>query len=217
MIAVLVGCVAAIAVVGVGTAPDAGDAAIDTTAHAKSDFLHRWERWRRAPLRYTETTERRSGADHLAATVAVVQRFPDRIVHDGTDVSARVDGRQIGCSSSRDNPVSCVDNGAFDAEAQLRDELDEYSDLTDGPSATYRLTDRGDGCFRLRHLVTEFRPRWGDRTDICFDAATGAVVSETLTTGALTITTTRVVGTKPVGPADFVLPATPVASPARGS
>ncbi|MFN8049843.1 MAG: hypothetical protein U0Q22_00185 [Acidimicrobiales bacterium] len=176
-------------------------------ASARTELLRRWEEWRRAPLRFSESVDRRSGEQHLSQRVTVAQRFPDRVVRDGSSVSARVGGRSIGCGPDAQRQPVCVDNGPYDATADLAAELSQLRRLTSGATPTYSVSSIGRSCFRLRHLVTELRPPWGDRTDYCF-AAGGALTRETEVVGALTITTRRTGIGAPVDQ-DFALPAPP--------
>lgn len=209
----IVGALAAAGAVTIASAPTEAPAPAER-GRVLADFSQRWETWRRLATRYTETVERVSGDRRLEQTADVVQRFPDRVIGDGDTVNGRIAGRRIGCVVTDSGP-SCVDNGPVDAEAELAAELDEFERLTGGQQATYRLSDLGDSCYRFRHVVPEFRPRWGDRTDICFDDGTGVVTRETTRLGAVTTRTTRRVSDETVGDADFELPAVPVPSPAR--
>ena len=206
--AALVGALIAVAVFVV--MPDEKAARPESIAAVRSDLERRWERWRRTTAAFTETTVRTSGEQELVADAEIAQRFPDRVVRDGDDISAEVDGRQIGCSVAGMSPPECLDSGpAADAEARLADELAEFRSLTGGSTPAYRLSRTDAGCFRLRHLVEEFRPRWGDRLDLCFDDRTGVLRTEVTTIGPLTISVARRDIRNDVDDAEFSLPAAP--------
>jgi len=161
-------------------------------ADTEQTFLDRWESWRRAPASFAERVERRRGGQVVVeGGAAVVQRFPDSLVRTGGQVSARLDGRLIGCRLPDREVASCADTGGFDPVEELRLELDDIRSQISGADAAYRVSDLGGGCFRLRHLVDEVRPRFGDRTDYCFDAKTLVVVREERVENDLTIVTTR--------------------------
>ena len=161
-------------------------------ADPEQTFLDQWESWRRAPASFTERVERRRGGQVVVeGGAAVVQRFPDSVVRTGGQVSARLNGRLIGCRLSDREGASCADTGGFDPVEELRLELDDIRSQIVGVDAAYRVSDLGGGCFRLRHLVEAFRPRFGERTDYCFDAGTLVVVREERVENGLTIVTTR--------------------------
>lgn len=164
--ALLVGAVAALLTVGVVLAPE--DEPRSNT-DVRQEFIDRWEAWRRLPVSYVEETTRRSGDDSTTERVDVAQRFPDQIVHNGRQVSARLDSRLVGCGPDDAGVVTCLDNGGYRPDDELEIELDRFRDETAGAQPTYRLSSLGSGCYRLRLLVEEFRPRWGDRLDVCFD------------------------------------------------
>lgn len=176
---------------------------------AAAEFAERWEKWRRATAVFTETTERSSGEQRLSEEARIAQRFPDRVVRVGGDVSARIGGRLVGCSEATASAEAlCVDNGGYEPDRELGLELDEITELTTGEAPRYRVSFLPDaGCFRLRHMVTEFRPYWGDQADICFDTTTGVVLSETTITGDLTVSVVRDEITGTVTDDDLALPA----------
>lgn len=181
----------------------------------RDDFLDRWETWRRATLRFRETTERTSGDQHSASSVTIVQRFPDRAVIGGGTVSARIGSRLIGCGPTTRGPIACYDSGGYEPEAELSAELGEFVTLTSGPLPTYELTAIDDRCFRFILAVADLRPRWGDRYDVCFDPATSAVNREVTVTGSLTIRVSRQVESTSIDAEEFTLPA-PVAPSSAG-
>ena len=169
------------------------------------DLLVRWETWRRAELSYTETSVRSSESADLTQRVEVAQRFPDLVVRDGDDISARVDGRLLGCAVVG-GVTECVDNGSFRPDEELRLELDELRRLTSGPGAPYSLTRLGRSCFVLEHRGAGAFPERGDSERLCFDVATGVLSEEVRTVGGLTLTTGRSDVIPSVDPAVFDLP-----------
>lgn len=205
--AALVGALVAVGVFAV--LPDRGPKPTESISAVRSDLLEHWERWRRAAVTFTESSVRTSGSQKLADRADIAQRFPDRIVRDGDDISAEIDGRAIGCSVGGSEPPRCLDGGPADPAAQLASEMREFRTLTEGARPNYRVSRTGASCFRLRHLVQEVRPRWGDQLDLCFDDRTGVLRSEVTTTGPLTISVTRSDVGVAVDDADFKLPAAP--------
>lgn len=181
----------------------------------RDDFIDRWETWRRATLRFRETTERTSGDQRSASAVTIVQRFPDRAVLGGGTVSARIGSRLIGCAPTTRGPIACYDSGGFEPEAELSAELDEFVKLTSGSAPTYELTTIDDQCFRFTLAVSDPRPRWGEQYDVCFDATTSAVSREVTVAGALTIRVSRQVESTSVDAAELNPPA-PIAPSGAG-
>ena len=153
------------------------------------DFLAQWESWRRATLAYLETSTRRSGGTTLTSHVDVAQRFPDLVVRDRDDISARTGGRLLGCRPVG-SEIECVDNGSFRPDDELRLELDGLRSLVSGNDASYRLSRRPGGCFRLVALGAPVDDH-GDRERFCFDARTHALVEEERVIGDLTETVRR--------------------------
>lgn len=171
-----------------------------------AELLQRWERWRRAPVAFREVSVRSAGDRTHREEVVVGQRFPDRLVRDGGSVSARIGGRSVGCV---DAPVvRCDDAGRFDAAAALAAELDDLARATTGHDPSYRLSDLGRGCFRLRLVRHDLRPAFGSRTDLCFDEATGVVHREVSVVDGITLTVRRTDITE-VRDSDLALPAPP--------
>lgn len=189
--------------------PDREPRRVESVVSVRSDLLERWDRWRRSTVAFTETTTRTSGSEKLTDDAEIAQRFPDRIVRDGDDISAEIGGRQIGCSTTDSAPAQCFDSGSADPEERVVAELDELRTLTEGAAAPYRLSRTDASCFRLRHVVQEPRPRWGDRLDLCFDDRTGVVRSEVTVIGPLTISVARREVRTDVDDDDFKLPADP--------
>lgn len=200
------GGILAAVLVGVVLAPDRDEARPGTDTAA--EFVTAWERWRRADVSYVEVTTRRSGERSATARVEVAQRFPDRVVRDGTQISARLNGRRIGCGPNADGATACLDNGGISPVEELRVELDRFVERTEGSSPRYRLSALGGGCYRFRLTVDEFRPPWGRRWDVCFDRATGVVRREEITRGEVVITTRRI-EIERVSDSDLDLPAEP--------
>ena len=84
--AALVGALIAVAVFV--AMPHEKAARPESVAAIRSDLERRWERWRRTTAAFTETTVRTSGEQELVADAEIAQRFPDRVVRDGDDISA---------------------------------------------------------------------------------------------------------------------------------
>ena len=179
----------------------------ESAASVQSDFLRRWEAWRRATASFTERTTRVAGSRELTSTVGISQRFPDRIVRDGPDLSAHLGGRLVGCTVRTGGASVCVDNGGYRPDDELATEIVAWRESVGGDDASYRLSRAAPGCFRARHIGSDPRPRWGDRFDVCFDATSGVATSEVTVTGAITISVRRTDVVRRVGPAAFELPA----------
>jgi hypothetical protein len=168
-VAFVIGGAIAVPVVGAVSDRAEGPPAFADAATVRRDYVHDWIAWRRAPLTYEETTERDDGSHTSKETVVVSQAFPRRTVLDGALRSESVE---------RDD---AVDTEVADLRAR-----------TTGAHPSYRLSEIGDGCYRLRHLVSEPRPPWGELTDRCFDRRTELLRREVRTDSRLVITTSRV-------------------------
>lgn len=211
MAAVVLGAGAAVGTVLVTSSPR--HRATESTETVGADLVAHWGRWRRATASFTETTTRRNGNRELVSVVEIAQRFPDRIVHDGDDVSARIGGRLIGCTVGRAADAVCTDDAGYRPDRELEIELDAVRNAVTGSNRSYRVSRLDRGCFRLRHVGSDLAPRWGDRLDICFDPGSGIANREVTTTGNLTLTVRRSAIRRVVPDEALRLPATPIPAP----
>jgi len=210
---VMVGLVVAGVFVDRGDAPGRADAAaspIERGRQVADELLIDWRTWRTATLGFVETSTRRAPTGELVSRVEVVQRFPDLVVDDGGNVSARLDGRLLGCTVAADGSRTCVDNGGYRPHEELELELDALRALVDGPGATYDVS-RSEGCYRLVHVGADRFPSRGDRQTLCFDERTGTLVEEVQVSGDVTVDVHRTEVSTTVDPSRFALQTEPPA------
>jgi len=107
----------------------------------------------------------------------LVQRPPDVVLVQAGDVRAAVDGAIVRCTVDPEGVQRCTSGGTpADQRAAAEAELEAFAALFQGALPVYRLTAEDGACFALELRRALVQPPYGDRTRICFDPGTGAVV-----------------------------------------
>ena len=145
---------------------------------AAAALLTSWRRARAATFTSEGTFHREANGATIDDVVVVVQRPPDRLTLGFGSWDGVVGGKRVTCRrDGRSGPWAACD-GMGEGEVASTDEaeiarLRELVDLTD---PTYRVSELDEGCFRLRLVAdVRFTPEYGNRTEVCFDPATGAM------------------------------------------
>jgi hypothetical protein len=158
---------------------NAAHAALTSDAAARA-FVSDWSRMRTATwaidATFTRTTD-----DGATASMPLHQAQQDPSSIRETDMSADIvlNGRHYVCATGIDGKHSCRDAGVTSSFAD-RAKVDIASISNDvlGASRSYDVQQANAHCYTLyvRPAVIVPDGQWGNKSDVCFDAATGAPV-----------------------------------------
>lgn len=197
----------ALVVVGVWMVADDDDGSDEPSQEVLVEELTAvWTRWREGTTAVYEERLERTDADGDVQYVEVVDVY--RVGEDAlivSDAAGRIngalDGQGISCGLDPDDRNCYVEGEYVEGQAldaELRDLRESVLDRK-----TYRLSDIGGGCWRLRRIRDVVSPVWGDQIDLCYDQATGVEVSSVTTTELGVDTVTRSVRSTDVTLADL--------------
>ena len=142
---------------------------------ASSAYIAAWRRSQLGTWKVTLRWDRVAGGGHLAESVRIAQRPPDRLDEGGGNVQARRGDRQLACAAGEDGRLRCRDAGpAPPYEQQVDDGVALLRSQLMGPTRLYDVRKDLAGCFVLQLRVRYPAPPYGRRARLCFDAATGA-------------------------------------------
>lgn len=151
-----------------------------------------WARTRTMTHRSIGTFERvNDDGQELRVPTEVVQRAPDRLLRGFQEVSGRRDDRVLSCPAPLDGgePTCSLGPPGPSFDDVVADEVAAFRALVGGEDPLYRVETTEPGCWRM--IRTRFDPRsgYGQRAALCFDAATGALVSIEIDHGDVVETT----------------------------
>jgi hypothetical protein len=186
-----------------------------TSAEAVERFSAAWRRhlmgtW---TIEGTLSRSRIGGDGSLSDRLREVQRPPDRLRLELGVLGGQLDGRIVTCAGS---PIRCRDGGtAPPYDAAVDAVVQRLTNLVDGPSATYSLSEPagpagasfGASCFRIDVVDGVLNPAEGEEATWCFDDATGALVESTVVRGDVRIEQRVTEVSGEADPAELVLPA----------
>lgn len=172
-------------------------------------FLAAWRRSLTATYAVEERIERRLvDGRRVTSDVRLVQRPPDRLRIGSGTVTARLQGRQYGCTTGTDGKLGCQAGGPAPSYAKaVTDELAVLRPLVARATAPYRVArGRDPGCWTLVLRTRLLAPPYGEDATFCYDRATGAPRRAIVhrKEGTDTVTTVNLQTT--VGPDDLQLP-----------
>lgn len=146
-------------------------------ADAAPAFLEAYERSRWATFamdaRFSRTMP---DGRRLESAAFVAQRPPDTIRRQLGGLHGVVGGRRLNCSTPAGGPYTCGPAGpAPPFEETVARDLAIFRSYFAPDAPVYEVRRVEDGCFELTLVGAVVDPPYGERTRMCFDAATGAM------------------------------------------
>ena len=140
-------------------------------------LLQAWARHRTATYRAELTWSRElTNGQQLEVERTVVQQPPQRAVRQsGSTTIVGADG-SLTCEPRADGTV-CTQLPGVDYNLEVATELAAWRTAITGDNPAYAVDVSGDGCFELHLVQPLVDPPYGQLSQVCFDAATGAMSS----------------------------------------
>jgi hypothetical protein len=148
----------------------------DQAANAEQ-FLDAWNRYRTATFKAELTWTRETASGQRLETLrTVVQQPPERAVRQFGSVTLVGADESLGCEPIGDDTV-CTSRPGADYDLQVADEIAAWRSAITGERPIYAVHRSGGECFELELVRPIAEPPYGERSQVCFDEATGALRS----------------------------------------
>jgi hypothetical protein len=172
---------------------------------AARSFLEDWNRSRLVTVRVESVSVRETIAgERLETDILLVQRPPDRLVSRLGGIVGIYDGRPVTCDSGASGDLTCSPVSTSETyQERLDDELVVFASYLAGDDPAYLIREIDDACYELVANRRDVLLEYGERSEFCFDPATGALVSTVTDFGSVVETTEAVTVSTQVTDADF--------------
>lgn len=195
--------------------PTLDSAALDEFATGQVDaaraFLEDWNRSRLVTVRVESVSVRETvSGERLETDILLVQRPPDRLVSRLGGIVGIYDGRPVTCDSGTSGDLSCTPVATTESyQERLDDELTVFASYLAGDDPAYLIRpaslirEADAACYELVANRRDVLLEYGERSEFCFDPATGALVRTVTDYGSVVETTEAVTVSTQVGDSDF--------------